>query len=759
MAVLFTLTFWEIKDYTDRFETRMWLHNYIIDGWWRRGGVRVAINIFKGCAAISFFVFIIFVIAQGGFNNNAVPEARMNGGVLAILGSVVFIIWLIGYLLLRSTESAFMRFVSQNVSYTSTIILKKVVKSKVELGLGLMFILYSPILYNFVASITYAIDWNDTLAPVHRKNTNFYTACYFIAFPPLSTGFHIDPKTCPVASSLSEQSYLYGKQMYNDLKILPCDSYLGILMYTTGLTATIFMFFGYCWIFIRLILLSAKDFRNSRWTRNIKTIISIHALEKKHYEKNFPFIDRLIEDIRIETVRQLKFLKQIPHFISDILLNTFHNLLKIVFIPIKCLLNPVIFFAVRMCGLECLKSNDKESDDNDDSDDLDTSQVGLHLNDDIKSSTEHVLGVIISILTVVTPVRSFQIAKSRLGGKIRNNKTLTNLRTRTHFMFSSSKSKGMGSIGSDKHALWRKDLKMDAKSRLLQHLRRKRNRELEHSKKEYITDHALVITIFDRTIDSGGLCLLISQFQYSRLEFCIFLVLEMTLYAIFTSLINFYSDWVSRTIMIMTINIIFGIITYFLNPFISEVDIWLDFFGRLLVCSICLGIILCDRYLPNVNALTGHVAFYRPWESFSILTSINFADASVYLFVDLGMVIFMYTYILYILDLCGAFLFLKRSFASFKFGFHDHILDFLVAKLDERTLGVENIFTGMLLVQQWDDIIRDQRRMALLTWPDVRPPHLLEFSTKVLQVKWACKFYIFNFLNYILNLIFFNIYL
>jgi hypothetical protein len=54
---------------------------------------------------------------------------------------------------LRASETVFVRYVSQNVGYTATIILKRVVKSKVELGIGLMLILYMPVLYNLMQSI------------------------------------------------------------------------------------------------------------------------------------------------------------------------------------------------------------------------------------------------------------------------------------------------------------------------------------------------------------------------------------------------------------------------------------------------------------------------------------------------------------------------------------------------------------------------------------------------------------------------------
>jgi hypothetical protein len=44
--------------------------------------------------------------------------------------------------------------VSQNVSYTSAIILKRAVKAKLDLGVLLMSCLYLPVLYNLIQAVT-----------------------------------------------------------------------------------------------------------------------------------------------------------------------------------------------------------------------------------------------------------------------------------------------------------------------------------------------------------------------------------------------------------------------------------------------------------------------------------------------------------------------------------------------------------------------------------------------------------------------------
>lgn len=51
-------------------------------------------------------------------------DARIIGGVVALCAAVTVVLWSIGIYLIKMSESAFARYVSQNVNYTSIIILK-----------------------------------------------------------------------------------------------------------------------------------------------------------------------------------------------------------------------------------------------------------------------------------------------------------------------------------------------------------------------------------------------------------------------------------------------------------------------------------------------------------------------------------------------------------------------------------------------------------------------------------------------------------
>ena len=108
----------------------------------------------------------------------------MIGGAVAIALMFSLIITMIGLFLMSFTNSAFQRYVSQNEAYTSIIILKKCIKAKVEIGLGLMLFLFVPVVYNLCQSLILIEDWDTTLASAWRRGNNHFVPCYFMAFPP-----------------------------------------------------------------------------------------------------------------------------------------------------------------------------------------------------------------------------------------------------------------------------------------------------------------------------------------------------------------------------------------------------------------------------------------------------------------------------------------------------------------------------------------------------------------------------------------------
>jgi len=103
-------------------------------------------------------------------------------------------------------------------------------------------------------------------------------------------------------------------------------------------------------------------------------------------------------------------------------------------------------------------------------------------------------------------------------------------------------------------------------------------------------------------------------------------------------------------------------------------------------------------------------------------------------------VAFLYAYFLYVIRLLGTFQYLHRQWHNFTFALHDHVMNWLMRKIRETTLGFENIYVGVRLITQWDDLIAEQRRFHLLAWPRLDPPTLATTFNKLFEVKWAAAF-------------------
>lgn len=265
--------------------------------------------------------------------------------------------------------------------------------------------------------------------------------------------------------------------------------------------------------------------------------------------------------------------------------------------------------------------------------------------------------------------------------------------------------------------------------------------ELRTAKLYFISEHELFISFLDYTIDSSGLSTLIILYDYDRLYWFLVVLLELTVYAVFGAVLKQYTSWQVRNYILFCVNCVFGFLTYACNPYTEEKDRWYEFCGRVLVAIVAIGLVIYT--LVSKDIIDGvFVPMYTPWRSFHFFTDLLSGQYafSLGMVIDILTVIYFYFYLFYTLSDIGFFGVVDRMIQAFQFSYHDHVLDFLIDNLDQRSFGMENIFSGLEFVQQWDDVIKLQRRYALLAWPDIRPPQLISTSKKIFEVKWASLF-------------------
>ena len=201
LAILLTLFFWTIHDYSDQNEVRQWLSTYVDKAWLIRGAGGVVLRFLQLvflCVALTIFALGI----ASGMSAQTLSDTRITGILVAI--SVLFLVlgFIVSALFLLSVRSLFLKYASQSADHTSVIILKEVLKTKTEIGILFMLAMLMPALDVLTQSIMAVTDWNDVLAAKHRVNVNFYVPCYLWALPPYRVSFAATNRTCPFASSL-----------------------------------------------------------------------------------------------------------------------------------------------------------------------------------------------------------------------------------------------------------------------------------------------------------------------------------------------------------------------------------------------------------------------------------------------------------------------------------------------------------------------------------------------------------------------------
>jgi len=296
---------------------------------------------------------------------------------------------------------------------------------------------------------------------------------------------------------------------------------------------------------------------------------------------------------------------------------------------------------------------------------------------------------------------------------------------------------GFASLGG-MHADWRVDLTLHSKTRFLKRLKEHNLAELRIAKQHFIGDHELIISYLDYTIDSSGLFVLTVLYDFHKMHWFIIVFLEMTLFVVFGAFLNLYVSWIIRNVVLILITVLFGCLTYYNDPHTENFDKWFDFIGRSLIIFFAFVSMICAQLIPFA-ANKQNTSLYDPTKT-SVYFNTFGGGLSLYQFLDLILVLFFYSFFIYILHSIGFFNAIQRTIKTIKYSMHDHIFDFLIDKISEKTIGFENIFSGLQFLQQWDDLIYLQRRYAFVTWPDVRPSHLITFWNKIFEVKWAAFF-------------------
>ena len=354
MAVLFTVRFWEIHDYSNREEVKTWLQTYIADGWWRRGGLNIVVSITRALIALVLIIFLLYAIPNN-LGGGSIPNALYLSTIFCVGMVIIAMITTIGFYFIRITEAAFTRYVSQNVAYTSAIILKRAVKAKIDIGLILLTSLFIPFVYHCIQAMLFFTDWNVTLVSPLRKHIYYFTPCYYMGFPPYDRN-QIDPDTCAVEQYTSAEQTPNPNGSFYTRNILSCDSYWGIILFVTSAVIFTTGLIGYYYLFYSFISQTRSEFINSRWVDILDKLLKIRDEELEDYRKRFPFWDRLYLNASLTAAYQWKGVKISFFWIFATMYNAGRFLFRVPVAPrCSCRVEPSIHAATAILCLFCCR--------------------------------------------------------------------------------------------------------------------------------------------------------------------------------------------------------------------------------------------------------------------------------------------------------------------------------------------------------------------------------------------------------------------
>ena len=747
LAYFFLLRLWEITDYTDRKVVRKWLKMYIGDGWWYKGGLHIVISMTKACIVLFILMYGMYQISQQ--SSIDLPGPLVFGTVFAANVIAIVVIFLLAVLIIKNAENSFVQYVSQNVNYTSTIILKRVIKAKVECCICLIMCLFMPVLYTLMKSLIIITDWNDTVAWPHRLEYNYFTPCYFEAFPPY-TKYAEPNSTCPNSHRVSSEEFMREEGHYQDIVILPCDSILGTTFFTLSFVTIPIFVLIFFWFLKRLIDQAQVEMSKSRW---FDAVLSYHQkleYDRNEYEKDFLWYPRLLLAFHLELNNQRKYVFHVFYLIMYSLVAIVFYTAVIVITPIYMVLKPIEFFGRRALFLGCNIGADPT--------DVKKKKKSLSVDDRIRLT---VFGFVNFVTRTARAVkRTFRalkraITRSEIAKWSRLQiflikQSYSTWKERRRVKGYEEKKVLPGEFKKQditlRHGAWRDELRMTSREREVRRIDIKLNKALDVTKREFVSDHVLSITIFDRVIDTSGLIMLIVPYRWGRMWFTMAIPVEMTIYFIYSAVTNYYFTWQWRIAYMVVVNFCWMLATYVIQPYAHIGDRWLDWTGRWMISYVLLGLIVFDASANDsqrdlVDEDAGPIN--RIVTTFQILGRELKDDPlnnATLLLLDSTMTAFIYLYFINILSTVGVFRAVNRRIHRLRYSMNDYIVDYLVRKVDVRSLGVENMYVNLPLIQQWDDVIKEQRRYAMIPKPDVRPPSLISFKEKMVEIKWASLF-------------------
>ncbi len=257
---------------------------------------------------------------------------------------------------------------------------------------------------------------------------------------------------------------------------------------------------------------------------------------------------------------------------------------------------------------------------------------------------------------------------------------------------------------------------------------------------QYEIDHELLITDWESIIDTCAFGYMFRSFKHQCYQWRLVLMLEQFVQVLVQTALRVNSMPALQLLGGCSVLWLAQFATFIARPYLYTREKSMDVTSRqVLIFTMMIGIastnrgtycdegggIDYDAVAKGEGSLPPPPDFCSksPWMSMAVL--------------DAMLIIINVGFCVRILVLLEFFDIIHKSFMQLIEKADRSVLTFIFSRLDQRVYALENVNLGLVLLQQWDDMLYQQRSTAFLAWPEVKPHNLLTFRQKMLYVKWA----------------------
>ena len=207
------------------------------------------------------------------------------------------------------------------------------------------------------------------------------------------------------------------------------------------------------------------------------------------------------------------------------------------------------------------------------------------------------------------------------------------------------------------------------------------NKELANVDFLFLSEHNLILTVFDSTLNSAGTGFLFSSFSFFQRHFFLFHLVEMMMVSFLSGILNYTSSWDTKCYTFMALNSCFGLFTYLKNPFLHSSTQWMEHLGRVMLNLVIICILCQNVFLVRQNS--------------SLL----------FLLSDLLLSFFVFSFTFTVLYQCGILSALLIWIRSIQYNLQSPVFEYLTTKLKFNSIGFLQPERGIFELQQWDQVL------------------------------------------------------